>query len=133
MRPTPTIEELHALITKHRKMVAEIKRTGNTRPRFRMEPGLNDTATYLIALQIEGARLIRAAQELALIESLRAAEGSSVLLCCPNPDFDGPAQAIEVCGEWTGWIEKQFYGETLGECLLAAEAERLEFEEATGR
>ncbi|WP_027578417.1 hypothetical protein [Bradyrhizobium sp. Ai1a-2] len=56
-----------------------------------------------------------------LIEALRAEEGHSVTLVCDNPDFNlGPNNAIEACGDYTGWVDRRFEGETLAAALLSA-------------
>ena len=54
------------------------------------------------------------------IEKLREQEGGSVLIICPNPDFAGPNEAVEVCDKWTGWSRRRFTGDTLAEALAAA-------------
>lgn len=56
-----------------------------------------------------------------LIESLRAPEGSTVMIICDNPDFNGqPNSAVECCGDWTDWNERRFTGENVLEALQAA-------------
>ena len=56
------------------------------------------------------------------LDRLREAEGNSVEICCPNPEFDGPAQVIVVNADWGGeWWPRRFEGETVAECLKAAE------------
>jgi hypothetical protein len=63
---------------------------------------------------------------LALIEALRADEGSSVVLLCDNPDFNGmPNNAIEVNGAWTDWKDVRFMGDTILDCLEQAHTEML--------
>lgn len=61
----------------------------------------------------------------ALIERLRAEEGDSVTINCSNPDFEGPAEAVDCNGAWTAWKDKRFTGSNLLEALTAAYAERL--------
>jgi hypothetical protein len=70
------------------------------------------------------ARQLRSAKEiLDPLESLREPEGASVTIFCPNPDFGGAAQAIEVCDEWTDYSPKRFEGDSLADALeLAAKA-----------
>lgn len=56
-----------------------------------------------------------------LVERLRASEGNSVSLVCDNPDFNGqPNNAIDCCGDWTGWEDKRFTGETILDVLRSA-------------
>lgn len=67
---------------------------------------------------------------LAIVEPLnrlRSDEGSSVEILSDNPD--GPPNcAIRVFGNWneTHWVTKRFDGNTLAECLQAAEAAKAE-------
>lgn len=64
-----------------------------------------------------------------LVESLRALEGDTVTLICDNPDFNGqPNNAVECCGDWTGWDERRFTGGNILEALQAARAARLAIE-----
>ena len=64
---------------------------------------------------------------LALIEALRADEGSSVTILCDNPDFNGqPNCAIEVNGDWTDWKDRRFTGDTVLDCLQKAHTAMLE-------
>lgn len=52
---------------------------------------------------------------------LRADEGSGVELLCDNPDFNGqPNNAVVCCGDWTGWDEQRFTGDTIVEALRNA-------------
>lgn len=55
-----------------------------------------------------------------LIDELGADEGSYLTICCPNPDFDGPAYMIEVFGYWTDWQKIRIVGDTLLLCLQSA-------------
>lgn len=56
-----------------------------------------------------------------LVEALRAEEGHSVTLICDNPDFNmGPNNQVECCGDYTGWHEVHFAGDTLTAALLSA-------------
>jgi len=57
---------------------------------------------------------------LKVINELREDEGSSVTILCDNPDFEGPANAVVCCGEWTKWKEARFSGETLDQALADA-------------
>lgn len=55
------------------------------------------------------------------INTLREEEGNSVTLMNDNPDFNGqPNCAIECEGDWTGWVQRRFTGETIADCLRAA-------------
>ena len=74
---------------------------------------------YLAELQ---QREIERLQEIVgAIEELRSEEGDSVTIISPNANFnDQPNEAIEVCGDWTNWLDKRFTGETLREALQAA-------------
>lgn len=59
------------------------------------------------------------------LNRLREDEGNSVTFICPNPDFNGePDEAIEVSAEWTNWEPRRFTGQSLAECLKAAEKAR---------
>lgn len=61
---------------------------------------------------------LRSFQE--MLNSLRRKEGDSITLLCDNPDFNGqPNNAVECCGDWTGWQEQRFTGDSL---LLAVRA-----------
>lgn len=53
------------------------------------------------------------------IHRLRSAEGSSVTICCSNPDPETreDQEAVDVTAPWTNWLEKRFKGETLEEAL----------------
>lgn len=65
-----------------------------------------------------------------LIERLRTAEGNSVTLICDNPDFNGqPNCAIDVCGDWTAWLDRRFTGDTILEALQAAHEAMARYEE----
>ena len=59
------------------------------------------------------------------LNRLRANEGASVTINCPNPEGP-PNEAIEVSDDWTGpeWEPKRFEGETLAECFRKAEHEK---------
>lgn len=48
-----------------------------------------------------------------LLNDLRRDEGDSVTLCCDNPDFGGPNNAIECNGAWTDWKDRRFEAESL--------------------
>jgi hypothetical protein len=54
-----------------------------------------------------------------LIDKLRAEEGSTVTICCENPEGP-PNQAVDVCGRWTNWLERRFTADTLAQALAAA-------------
>lgn len=54
------------------------------------------------------------------IDALRKDEGNSVTILCDNPDFGGPASAVEVCGDWTDWKDRRFAGDTLLSALERA-------------
>lgn len=59
----------------------------------------------------------------AMINELRAEEGSSVTIVCDNPDFnDLPDRAVDCSGEWTNGSEERFGGDTLAQALAAAVA-----------
>ena len=56
-----------------------------------------------------------------IVEALRAEEGHSVTLFCDNPDFNlGANNAIEASGNYTGWTEQRFEGDTLTAALMVA-------------
>lgn len=58
------------------------------------------------------------------INILRQDEGSSVIILCDNPDYNGlPNNAILCCGDWTDWEERRFAADSLLGCFdLALEA-----------
>lgn len=58
-------------------------------------------------------------QVLNLIDALRKDEGHAVTIVCDNPG-PGPANAVEVCGDWTEWKDRRFTGNTLLEALSVA-------------
>ena len=59
------------------------------------------------------------------LNRLRANEGSSVTLCCDNPEGSGPNNAaVEVVDEWTNWQPRRFYGSTVYAAAEAAICER---------
>jgi hypothetical protein len=65
-----------------------------------------------------------------LVESLRAPEGQSVALVCDNPDFNGqPNCAVDCCGDWTGWDERRFAGDTILDALRIAHEAKIAAEE----
>lgn len=70
----------------------------------------------------------KASAVLGALNRLREPEGASVTINCPNYDFGGPNESIEVSDDWTGpnWEPKRFTGETLAECLKAAEKAKRE-------
>ena len=55
-----------------------------------------------------------------LIDELRKNEGSSVSICCVNPEISEPHEAIEVVDDWTGYKILRFTGDTLLDCLAKA-------------
>jgi hypothetical protein len=55
----------------------------------------------------------RAVECMRLIHRLREEETASVTILCDNPGFGGANNAVEVCGEWTGWADRRFEGESL--------------------
>lgn len=68
------------------------------------------------------------------IELLCHDEGASVLICCPNPDWnDLGHRAIEVCDVWTEYKERRFEGDTLYQCLLKAALAKSEADAAARR
>lgn len=85
---------------------------------------IDEAAAEITRLQSElDAKGKRELKVLNLIDKLREPEGHSVTLFCDNPDFNGqPNCAIEVCGDWTGWEDKRFPGDTVLEALEKAHA-----------
>lgn len=66
-----------------------------------------------------------------LIEKLRAGDASSVTILCENTDRDDlPDHGVECFGEWTGWRDKRFYGNTVMEALSEASKARQQEEGA---
>lgn len=54
------------------------------------------------------------------ISELTNDEGSTLTLVGSNPDFNGPDQIIECSGDWSNYVDVQFQGESLVECLELA-------------
>lgn len=55
------------------------------------------------------------------IEVLTDDEGSTVMVLCPNPDFNGqPNFAIECNGAWTGWNDRRFAADLQVDCFRLA-------------
>lgn len=56
------------------------------------------------------------------IDLLRKEEGDSVSILCDDPEAEtiDVQTAVEVCGFWTDWEEKRFYGRTWVEALTKA-------------
>lgn len=54
-----------------------------------------------------------------MISALRVDEGDSITLLCDNPEGP-PNNAVECCGEWTGWQARRFEGDTLDAAIQAA-------------
>lgn len=55
-----------------------------------------------------------------LIHALRRVEGDEVTILGDNPDFGGPNNAVECCGDWTDYADRRFTGESLLDALSAA-------------
>ena len=56
-----------------------------------------------------------------MVTALRSKEGDSLTLLSDNADFNGqPNNAIECNGDWTGWEDRRFTGETLHASVQAA-------------
>lgn len=69
----------------------------------------------------------RLGEERKLLDALRSPEGASVTFCCTNPDTPDnglPAECVVVVDDWTNWQDREFRGETLLDCMMAAEADR---------
>lgn len=60
------------------------------------------------------------------LDALRSDEGHSVEILCDNPEADSVDTqcAVDVCGDWTNWEPKRFYGRSPLEAILAAGAEQ---------
>jgi hypothetical protein len=54
-----------------------------------------------------------------MLHALRSGEGDSINLLSDNPEGP-PNNAVECCGEWTGWEDRRFNGETLEAAVSAA-------------
>lgn len=66
-------------------------------------------------------RCARAMNCMGMIDKLREPEGDSVILFCDNPDWNGlPNSRIEVAGDWTGYEDRRFTGDSLEGALNAA-------------
>lgn len=87
-------------------------------------------AHVVFALALGGSRdqmalTSEAADGWAMIQALRAPEGHTVTICCDNPDFNGePNSVVTCCGDWTGWEDQRFTGETLIDAMKAAATAR---------
>lgn len=65
------------------------------------------------------------------INYLRGGEGDSVTIFCDNPDFNGqPERVVECCGDWTGWEDRRYGGDTLLGALNAAWLECMQWRTA---
>jgi hypothetical protein len=62
-----------------------------------------------------------------LVELLTKDEANSVTILSPNYDFGGAAVAIEANGDWTDWKDKRYEGDTILQCLDAANRDRCHF------
>lgn len=60
-----------------------------------------------------------------LIELLTQDEVSGVTILNPNPDFGAPGYAVEVSGEWTGYEDRRFEGDSILQCLDEANRARV--------
>lgn len=60
----------------------------------------------------------------AAIDFLRECEGDSVQIFSDNPD-EGPGCAIDVCGDWTQWVDIRIEGDSLNHCLQRAVGSKL--------
>jgi hypothetical protein len=60
-----------------------------------------------------------------LVQLITQDEASAVTINNPNPDFGGSAYAIDVNGEWTGYEDRRYEGDSILECLDAANRERV--------
>lgn len=79
----------------------------------------------ILLLLIPKSRLLqieRAEDTLALIDELRESEGSSVLISSDNgePETHSERCCIGVIDDWTSFETRNFYGESVIECLRAA-------------
>ncbi len=54
------------------------------------------------------------------ITELRSTEGGSVEIVADNSDFDGPNNMIWCRGNWTGWEQEHFTGDTILQALEEA-------------
>ena len=92
----------------------------------------NTAAWMAVAINAARSRNGPNAHELvALLDSLRLDEGSTVTLHGNNSDFNGmPNCLVECSGEWTGWVDRRYRADTIVECLRKAKAERDAFEAA---
>ena len=59
--------------------------------------------------------------EWALVNRLRDEEADTVTVLCDNPEGP-PNNAVECCGFWTGFVERRFEGDTIGQALAEAVA-----------
>ncbi len=74
---------------------------------------------------------VRPAEAWRYVELLRADEGNSVEIVCDNPDFDGqPNSKVNCIGDWTGWVEQPFTGDSVLQALQAAMAANRNFDGA---
>lgn len=70
---------------------------------------------------IAGPHAAEAIEIVALIDALRAEEGDDVRILCDNPE-PPPNVAIECNGGWTNYDNRRFEGDTLIQCLRAAQS-----------
>lgn len=115
----PSLQTRKELLAENTRLRAQAERDQERHEKLRAEYG----KTLGEAMNLEG-EMKRLQGILEPLDRLRAAEGASVTVFCPNPDQGaepGTEQAIEVCDEWTGWKMLRFAGETVAEALAAAE------------
>ena len=60
--------------------------------------------------------------EWALVQRLLQTEGSAVTIVADNADFIGPNSKVTCCGDWTGWVDKTFTGDSALDALQKAES-----------
>ncbi len=83
---------------------------------FQIQPGQPMSGEQYARAQLQTKQFVACMEAIAV---LRQDEGSSVTILCDNPDGP-PNNAIECCGDWTGWKDTRFEGATLLECLTKA-------------
>lgn len=55
-----------------------------------------------------------------MIDELRAGAGHSVTICNNKPDFGRPGAKVTCVGDWTCWVDLDFYGDNIAAALGAA-------------
>ena len=99
-----------------------------TRQRDETRDRIEDRAELIKRIHLkekENAELTAVVEPLDKLRNSLKGGGAVVEIYGDNcPDLAPPNNAIEVCSDWTDWKNRRFEGDSLAECLEAAEAAR---------